>query len=63
MYSNNIKYWRKQKGLKLKDMSDMTGLSMGYLSRLENFGKTNPSYKTMKKISLALNKNISEIFI
>lgn len=63
MYSNNIKHYRKEKGLTLEKLSFMTGLSIGYLSHLQNGGRSNPSYETMKKISLALNKDISEIFI
>lgn len=63
MYFNYIRQYRKEKGLRLKDLSTLTGISNGYLSHLETGSRKNPSYETMKKISIALNKDISEIFI
>ena len=43
-------------------LSDISGLSVGYICHLEKGGRTNPSYETMKKISKALNKSISAVF-
>lgn len=62
MCSNNIKYYRKEKGLRLTDLSIMTGISIGYLCHLENGSRKNPSYQIMKKISLSLNQDITTIF-
>ncbi len=62
MCSNNIKHYRKEKGLRLTDLSLMTGISLGYLCHLENGGRRNPSYQIMKKISLSLNQDITTIF-
>lgn len=62
MCSNNIKHYRKEKGLRLTDLSLMTGISIGYLCHLENGSRKNPSYQIMKKISLSLNQDITTIF-
>ncbi len=60
---NKIKYYRLQKGFTLSILSDITGLSVGYLCHLENGSKSNPSFSAMSKISNALEKNITEIFL
>lgn len=60
---NKIKYYRVKKGILLNQLSDMTGLSSGYLCHLENGGRNNPSFKVMSKIANALNKNITDIFL
>lgn len=62
MYSNNIKKYRLQQGLTLKDLSTMTNLSAGYLCHLEKGSRKNPSVKVMEVISKALNKTVGEIF-
>lgn len=59
---NNIKKYRLEKNMSLKELAKKTSLSSGYLSHLENGGRRNPSYNVMKKISIALDKDISEIF-
>ena len=62
MYSNQIKLIRKQKGITLAELSDITGISSGYLCHLEKGSRKNPSLSIMEKIAKALNKNISEVF-
>lgn len=59
---NNIKVFRIQQKITLYKLSQKTNLSVGYLSHLENGSRDNPSYKTMIKISKALNKDIGEVF-
>ena len=59
---NNIKVFRIQQKITLYKLSQKTNLSVGYLSHLENGSRDNPSYKTMIKISKALNKEIYEVF-
>jgi transcriptional regulator with XRE-family HTH domain len=56
-----IKALRLEKGLTLKDVSEQTDLSVGFLSMLEN-GRTTTALMTLKKIADALNENISTFF-
>lgn len=62
MYKNKIKKYRKEKNMKLKEIADKSGISVGYLSHLENGSRVNPSREVMESISLALNKSITEVF-
>ena len=59
---NSIKFFRTEQKITLYELSQKTNLSIGYLSHLENGSRDNPSYKTMIKISKALNKEIGEVF-
>ena len=62
MSLNNIRKYRKEKGLTLKALSSKLGISAGYLCHLEKGSRENPSIELMKKISEELEKSISEIF-
>lgn len=62
MADNKLRYYRKKQKLTLKDLSEKTGISVGYLSHLENGSRTNPSMKTMYKITQAVNASIEEVF-
>lgn len=62
MYKNKIKKFRKERKLRLKDVADRSGVSVGYLSHLENGSRANPSTEVMENIAKALNKSIPEIF-
>jgi len=59
---NNIKKYRERGGYRLQDIADLTGLSVGYISLLENGFRNNPSYGVMKKFSAVFEESISEIF-
>ncbi len=59
---NNIRKYRLEKNMSLKDLASKTNLSSGYLSHLENGGRNNPSFNAMKRIAIALNRDITEIF-
>lgn len=52
---------RNQRGQSLRDLSELTGLSPGYLSQLEN-GKAVPSLQVMLKLSNTFNKNLHYFF-
>lgn len=62
MYKNKIKETRKAQRLTLIELSEMTGISAGYICHLEKGTRKNPSAQIMEKISLALNKSVHEIF-
>ena len=62
MYKNNIKKYRQQKGLTLKELAEKTGVSAGYLCHLEKGNRNNPSTEVMENIAIILNKTIPEIF-
>lgn len=62
MYKNSIRKYRKEKGLKLEEMSIKIGISTGYLCHLERGTRKNPSREVMEKIAKALGRSIAEIF-
>ena len=62
MKSNKLKKIRKEKGVTIKELAEKTGISMGYISHLENGSRSNPSKKVMEKISKALEETIVKIF-
>ena len=62
MYQNRMKQIRKKKGITLTDLSKKTGLSIGYLSHLENGSRKNPSIEIMDNISKNLGKSVSNVF-
>ena len=62
MYHNQIKKVREEKGLTLLKLSDLSGVSVGYLCHLEKGSRSNPSIEVMEKIAEALNKTIAEVF-
>ena len=62
MYHNRIKFFREEKGLTLLKLSNLSGISVGYLCHLEKGSRSNPSICVMEKIATALGKSITEIF-
>ena len=62
MYHNQIRKIREEKGMTLLKLSDLSGVSVGYLCHLEKGSRNNPSIGVMEKISEALNKSITEVF-
>lgn len=59
---NKIREIREEQGITQVELAHKAGLSMGYLSHLENGSRSNPSYQTMTRIAKALNKEIGEVF-
>ncbi len=57
----NIRKRRKQYRLTQKQLADICGLSNSYLSDIE-VGRTNPSLKTLEKLSEALECRIKDFF-
>ncbi|MCF4017075.1 helix-turn-helix domain-containing protein [Clostridium sporogenes] len=51
-------------GLTVRELSSKANVAVGYISTLENDNdnRTNPTKETMKKISIALNSTVSEVF-
>lgn len=62
MYKNEIRKYRKEKGLTLKELASKLGITASYLCHLERGSRKNPSIELMKKISKELDKTINEIF-
>jgi DNA-binding NtrC family response regulator len=58
---NVIRDRRKSQKLTLQQMSDKTGVSLGYLSQIE-LGKNSASIETLYRICLALGMKMSDLF-
>lgn len=59
---NRIKYFRKKKGLLLKNIAEETSLAIGYISDLERDVRDNPSKEVMTKIAEALGETVQAVF-
>ncbi|WP_242972003.1 helix-turn-helix domain-containing protein [Haloimpatiens massiliensis] len=57
-----IKFFRKEKGLTVKKLSEISGVAVGYLSDLENNKSNNPTKEVMENIAAALGQTVPEIF-
>lgn len=62
MYNNRMKEIRKEIGMTLEELSQKTGISVGYLSHLERGSRENPTICVMDKIAYALGKSLLEVF-
>ena len=62
MYIFNIKKIRKNKGISLTKLHNLSGVSKSYLSNLENNKTFNPTMFILKKISEALQVDIKDLF-
>ena len=62
MKTNRLKITRKNKNITIKELSEISGVSIGYICHLENGTRKNPSKEIMEKIANALGENIMEIF-
>ncbi len=56
-----IRWLRKKRGLTLKQLGEMAGVSMSYLSQIEN-GHANTNLATLQKISSSLHVPLIELF-
>ena len=59
---NNIKKYRKEKEMKMKELAKKVGISTGYLCHLEKGTRCNPSIDVMERIAKELNKPIANVF-
>ena len=62
MYNNKMREFRKAKNITLKELSEETQVSLGYLCHLEKGTRTNPSKHVMEKIAKGLGEDIKDIF-
>lgn len=62
MYENKLKRIRKEKGLTIIKLAELSGVSAGYICHLENGSRSNPSIDTMERIAAVLDKTILEVF-
>ena len=60
MLGDNIRKIRKQKNISINNLSKKTGISLGYLSDLENNKAQNPTMDKLKAIASALNVDVEE---
>ena len=60
---NKIREIREEQGITQVELAHKAGLSMGYLSHLENGSRDNPSYQAMVKIAKALNVPIDSFAV
>ena len=59
---SNLRKIRKNKNLTIKELSEISGISMGYICHLEKGSRKNPSIYVMEKIAEALGEPIIKIF-
>lgn len=57
-----IKNLRRHKNISLNDLSDKTGLTSSYLSKLENNKLDSCSTKSLEKIADSLEVNVKDLF-
>lgn len=62
MFINNLRKIRKSKNLTIQELSELSGVSMGYICHLENGTRQNPSREIMEKIAKVLGEPITKIF-
>lgn len=62
MYKNNLRTIRKIKNMTIRELSEKSGVSMGYICHLEKGSRQNPSRDVMEKIAKALEESIVKIF-
>lgn len=62
MLGDNIRRIRKEKKISINNLSKLTGISLGYLSDLENNKATNPSIDKLNLIASILNVSVDAFF-
>lgn len=62
MLGDNIRNIRKNKKISINKLSKITGISLGYLSDLENNKAKNPSIEKLESIAKALNVSVNDFF-
>lgn len=56
-----IRNVREEKGISINQLSNMTGISKGHLSRIEN-QETMPTILTLERIAIALKVDSKELY-
>lgn len=62
MIGQALRILREFSGLKLKDVSERTGLAKGYISQIET-GKRSPALKALEKLSSLFNVSSSFVML
>ena len=62
MHKNNMRNIRNHKDMTLERLSELTGISVGYLCHLEKGTRSNPSMQVMELISMGLESSVTEVF-
>ena len=61
MIAENIKKFRKQKGLSQDKLSKLAGVTLTTLVKMESGANDNPKIKTLKKIANALEVTVNDL--
>ncbi len=59
---NNLEKYRKEANMSQEKLSEVSGVSRNTISQLERGIHTNVTRTVMNNLSIALNKNIKDIF-
>ena len=59
---NNVEKYRKEANMSQEKLSEVSGVSRNTISQLERGIHTNVTRTVMNNLSIALNKNINDIF-
>ncbi|MFT9497206.1 helix-turn-helix domain-containing protein [Anaerosolibacter sp.] len=62
MLGDNIRRERKKKKISINNLSKLSGVSLGYLSDLENNKVSNPTIDKLLKIAYILDVSVDEFF-
>ena len=62
MHKNNMRNIRNNKDMTLERLSELTGISVGYLCHLEKGTRSNPSMQVMELIAMGLESSVTEVF-
>jgi len=60
---NRIDYWRVRQGLTYRYIAELAGTTAQYVSMLAKGQRRNPGAETMREISAALGKTVSQVFL
>lgn len=62
MHKNNMRDIRNSRNMTLERLSELTGVSVGYLCHLEKGTRSNPSMQVMELIAMGLESSVTEVF-
>lgn len=60
---NNMRKIRKERGMTIERLSELSKVSAVYIYHLENGTRKNPSYEVMKDIAKGLETSIEDVFL
>lgn len=62
LIGTKLKRFRKEKSMTLQQLADESGISAGYISKIER-GEVNPSVKNIQRLCFALNITANELMV